>query len=136
MAEQLIDALRMKWDPEQFHDTFQEKVAAMIEAKRSGETVEKAEPASEPTGVVDLMEALRASVERAGSPKATGGKATASGKTSEKKHGAKKRIRSAPKADLSGLSKADLYKKAAADIPGRSHMSREDLVKALSSSRT
>ncbi|MDX3538591.1 Ku protein [Streptomyces sp. MB09-01] len=45
MAEQLIDALSMKWDPEQFHDTFQEKVAAMIEAKRSGETVEKAEPA-------------------------------------------------------------------------------------------
>ncbi|MGW6841261.1 hypothetical protein [Streptomyces sp. NPDC054958] len=99
--------------------------------------MEKAEPASEPTGVVDLMEALRASVDRAGSPKATGGKATASGKASEKKHGAKKRIRSAPKEDLGGLSKADLYKKAAAaDIPGRSHMTREDLVNALSSSRT
>ncbi|WP_327364969.1 Ku protein [Streptomyces sp. NBC_01296] len=137
MAEQLIDALTMKWDPEQFHDTFQEKVAAMIEAKRSGERVEKAEPAAQPTGVVDLMEALRASVERAGSPKATGGKATASGKAAEKKPGAKKRIRSAPKEDLSGLSKADLYKKAAAaDIPGRSHMSRDDLMKALSSSRT
>ncbi|MFE5862163.1 Ku protein [Streptomyces virginiae] len=137
MAEQLIDALTMEWDPGEFHDTFQEKVAAMIEAKRSGETVKKAEPASEPTGVVDLMEALRASVELAGSPKATGGKATASGKTTVKKHGAKKRIRSAPREDLGGLSKADLYKKAtAADIHGRSHMTREDLVRALSSSRT
>ncbi|MEU4730415.1 hypothetical protein [Streptomyces sp. NPDC023588] len=109
----------------------------MIEAKQAGATVEKAEAPAEPTGMVDLMEALRASVERAGSPKATGDKATTSRKAAEKRPGAKKRIRSAPKEDLSGLSKADLYKKAtAADIPGRSHMTREDLVQALSSSRT
>ncbi|MFE9468837.1 Ku protein [Streptomyces virginiae] len=141
MAEQLIGAMSMTWDPEEFHDTFQEKVAALIEAKKAGETVEKAEPPAEPTGVVDLMEALRASVERAGSPKATGGKATASGeasgssKAAGKKPAAKKRIRSAPKEDLNGLSKADLYKKAAAaNLPGRSQMSRDDLVKALAAS--
>ncbi|MFJ4865322.1 hypothetical protein [Streptomyces sp. NPDC088748] len=133
MAEQLIEALTMEWDPEQFHDTFQEKVAAMIESKQAGETVEKAEAPAEPTGVVDLMETLRASVERAGSPKATAGNATTSAKAAEKEPGAKKRIRSAPKEDLSGLSTTDLYKKAAAtDIPGRFPMSREDLVKALS----
>ncbi|MCX4775365.1 Ku protein [Streptomyces sp. NBC_01264] len=135
MAEQLIGAMTMAWDPAAFHDTFQEKVAALIAAKRAGDTVEKAEPAAEPTGAVDLMEALRASVERAASPKATGGKATTSGKaTAAKKPAAKKRIRSAPKKDdLDGLSKADLYKKAtAAHLPGRSHMTREDLVKALS----
>ncbi|MFJ6784314.1 hypothetical protein [Streptomyces yangpuensis] len=81
------------------------------------------------------MEALRASVERAGIPKAGGGKATASGssKAAGKKPAAKKRIRSAPKEDLAGLSKADLYKKAAAaNLPSRSQMSRDDLVKALS----
>ncbi|MCX5077681.1 hypothetical protein OG321_34960 [Streptomyces sp. NBC_00424] len=124
----------MTWDPDEFHDSFQEKVAAMIESKQAGETVEKAEPTAEPTGAVDLMEALRASVERAGSSKATGGKATTSGKTTDsKKPPAKKRIRSTPKEDLSGMSKADLYKKAAvADLPGRSNMTREDLVKALS----
>ncbi|MEU9083362.1 Ku protein [Streptomyces sp. NPDC048357] len=134
MAEQLIDALSMKWDPDEFRDTFQEKVTAMIDAKQAGETVEKAEPAAEPTGVVDLMEALHASVERAGSPKTVGGKATASGKTAPgKKLATKKRVRSAPKEDLSGLSKADLYKKAAAaNIPGRSNMTRDDLVNALS----
>ncbi|MFD7561311.1 Ku protein, partial [Streptomyces sp. NPDC059835] len=105
----------------------------LIEAKKAGETVEKAEPAAEPTGVVDLMEALRGSVERAGSPKATGGKASASSKAAAKKPPAKKGIRSTPKEDLSGLSKADLYKKAAAaNLPGRSTMSREDLVKAMS----
>ncbi|MDX6760084.1 MULTISPECIES: non-homologous end joining protein Ku [Streptomyces] len=134
MAEQLIEALAMKWDPEQFHDTFQEKVAALIEAKKAGETVEKAEPAAEPTGAVDLMEALRASVERARSPKGDGGKATASGKAAAKKAPAKKRVRAKPKEDLGSLSKADLYKKAAAaNVSGRSHMTRDDLVEALSS---
>ncbi|CAM5432111.1 non-homologous end joining protein Ku [Streptomyces avidinii] len=134
MAEQLIGAMSMDWDPEEFHDTFQEKVAALIEAKKAGKTAAKAEPAAQPTGVVDLMEALRASVERAGSPKTTGEKATVSGNTAvRKKPAAKKRIRSAPKEELSGLSKADLYKKAAAaNVPGRSNMTRDDLVKALS----
>ncbi|MEU6895348.1 Ku protein [Streptomyces sp. NPDC046557] len=134
MAEQLIRAVSMDWEPEEFHDTFREKVTALIEAKKAGGTVEKAEPAAEPTGVVDLMEALRASVERAGSPKTAGGKATVSERTAAgKKPAAKKRIRSAPKEDLSGLPKADLYKKAAAaNVPGRSHMTRDDLVKALS----
>ncbi|MER6782207.1 MULTISPECIES: Ku protein [unclassified Streptomyces] len=142
MAEQLIEALSMEWDPEQFHDTFQEKVAALIQAKQAGETVEKAEPAAKPTGAVDLMEALRASVERARSPKSAAGekastsvrgRAAGSRAADEKKPAGKKRIRSAPKKDdLGALTKADLYKKAAAaNIPGRSHMSREDLVDAL-----
>ncbi|XIE80976.1 Ku protein [Streptomyces sp. SBR177] len=65
MAEQLIDTLAMEWQPEDFHDTYRDKVAALIEAKKSGETVEKAEPAAEATNVIDLTEALRASVERA-----------------------------------------------------------------------
>ncbi|MFE9797035.1 hypothetical protein ACFYRL_35545 [Streptomyces goshikiensis] len=135
----MIGAMSMDWDPEEFHDTFQEKVAALIEAKKAGETVEKAEP----TGVVDLMEALRASVERAGSPKGTGGKATtsrkatASSKAAAKNPPAKKRIRSTSKEDLRELSKADLYKKAAAaNLPGRSQMSRGELLKALASPRT
>ncbi|WP_323182105.1 hypothetical protein [Streptomyces sp. NBC_00424] len=124
----------MTWDPDEFHDTFQEKVAALIDAKKTGDTVEKADEPAQPTGAVDLMEALRASLERAGSSKATGGKATASGKTAAaKKPAAKKRISSTSKEDLSSLSKADLYKKAAAaNLPGRSNMTREDLVKALS----
>ncbi|MEV7510282.1 hypothetical protein AB0O57_20260 [Streptomyces sp. NPDC091201] len=137
MAEQLIEALAMTWDPEQFHDTFQfqRKVAALIEAKKAGETVEKAEPAAEPTGAVELVQALRASVERARGPKSTGGTATRSRsvKATEKKPAAKKRVRSEPKEDLSGLSKAALYKKAsAAHVVGRSHMTRDDLLTALS----
>lgn len=47
-------------------------LAALITAKQAGETVEKAAPPVKATGAVDLMEALRASVEKAKSPKATG----------------------------------------------------------------
>ncbi|RSS46001.1 hypothetical protein EF912_27890 [Streptomyces sp. WAC07061] len=98
-----------------------------------GESVEKAEPAAQPTGVVDLMEALRASVERARSPKDTGEKAAtpaarAAGGT--KKTGSKKRAGTGR--SLMELTKAELYKKAtAAGIEGRSTMTHDQLAEAL-----
>ncbi|MGW3327568.1 non-homologous end joining protein Ku [Streptomyces virginiae] len=138
MAMQLIDALAMEWDPESFHDSFREKVEALVKAKAAGETVEKAEAAAEPTGVVDLMEALRASVERARSPKDTGEKAASPGARAargKKAQAAKKRARSGPAAmgrELAALTKAELYEKAAAaGIPGRSSMNHDQLADAL-----
>ncbi|MEU6578585.1 Ku protein [Streptomyces sp. NPDC046805] len=111
MAEQLIDSLSMEWDPQEFHDTFQEKVQDLVEAKKKGETVEKSEQPARATNVVDLMDALRASVDRA--------KSTKGGKRGS--------------ASLDSLTKAELYDLAAdADIPGRSSMNREELVAALS----
>ncbi|MFI5985190.1 Ku protein [Streptomyces sp. NPDC051555] len=95
MAEQLINALAAQWDPEAYRDTFQEKVTALIDAKKAGEMVEKAEPAAKATGTIDLMEALRASIERARSPKNTGTQATtAAGQPEKKAAPAKKRITS------------------------------------------
>ncbi|MBT2470028.1 Ku protein [Streptomyces sp. ISL-66] len=142
MAEQLIDALSMPWKPEDFHDTFRDKVTALIEAKRSGASVEKAEPPAEPTGVVDLAEALRASVERARSPKDTREKAdaTAAGhhrKTQQRGAAAMKRIGAPGREDLHGLTKAELYKRAtAAKVPGRSAMTHDQLVEALTEAAT
>ncbi|MFJ2590752.1 Ku protein [Streptomyces sp. NPDC087538] len=133
MAHQLIDALTTDWDPEDFHDTFQEKVEALIEAKAAGEAVEKAEPAAQPTGVVDLMEALRASVEQARSPKDTGEKADTSGKTGRgKKPAAKKRTSASDVESLRSLTKAELYEKATkAGVKGRSGMTHDQLADAL-----
>ncbi|MEU7072328.1 Ku protein [Streptomyces narbonensis] len=140
MAHQLIDALTTDWIPEDFHDTFQEKVKALIKAKAAGETTEKAEPAAQPTGVVDLMEALRSSVERARSPKDTGEKkavtSRASAKTAGKKPAAKKRATSSsgrPRSpSLRSLTKVELYEKATkAGIRGRSNMNHDELADAL-----
>ncbi|MER6499224.1 Ku protein [Streptomyces sp. NPDC001455] len=133
MAHQLIDALTTDWDPEAFHDTFQEKVKALVEAKAARETVEKAEPAAKPTDVVDLVEALRASVERARSLKDTGEKAGTSHAARVRKPAPQKRAASTSKnGSLRSLTKAELYEKATkAGIRGRSAMTHDQLANAL-----
>ncbi|MGW6978818.1 hypothetical protein ACWGE1_05075 [Streptomyces sp. NPDC054932] len=95
--------------------------------------MEKAEPAAKPTGVVDLMEALRASVERARSPKDTGEKASTSHTTRSRKKPAAKKRAGTPGRSLQSLTKAELYEKATkAGIRGRSGMSHDELADALS----
>ncbi|MFE2167749.1 Ku protein [Streptomyces sp. NPDC059447] len=143
MAHQLIDALAIDWQPEDYRDVYQEQVAALITAKQAGETVEKAEPAPKATGAVDLMEALRASVERARSPKDTGAKAgtsTTSTKDAGRKPPAKKRTgssRTSRSASLRSLTKAELYEKASkAGIRGRSGMSHDELADTLTRARS
>lgn len=64
MAKSLVDAMAMEFDPAQFGDQYREALLRVVEAKREGEAIVAVEPAPEAT-VVDLMEALRASVEAA-----------------------------------------------------------------------
>jgi DNA end-binding protein Ku len=66
MAESLIESLSGDFHPEQYSDNYREALLALIEAKVAGrEVVQPAEPAAETGTVVDLMAALRASVESA-----------------------------------------------------------------------
>lgn len=142
-AVQLVEALSIDWEPEEYHDTYQEKVLQLVEAKRTGQTVEKGEPPPRSTNVIDLMGALEASVEKARSArkngaepteKAAGGRSPAKLKQAAGKRQARTEKKAArPQAsELEGLTKADLYQRASeADIPGRSSMSREELIKAL-----
>jgi DNA end-binding protein Ku len=61
MAQTLIDNLTSDWDPTQYTDEYREGLLAIVEAKINGEEIEVVE--AEPTAkVVDLMEALKASV--------------------------------------------------------------------------
>ena len=63
MARSLIENLSDEFHPEQFHDEYREAMLQIVDKKISGEEIEVvAEP--EPTKVVDLMEALKASVEQ------------------------------------------------------------------------
>lgn len=137
-AVQLVEALSTAWRPEEYHDTYQEQVRRLIEAKRKGETVEKAQEAPESTNVVDLMSALQASVDSArGSAaqqqKGKGKKATAKRRTGERRSPQGGNSGRKSTADLSQLSKAELYERATeAGLQGRSSMTRADLVEALS----
>lgn len=65
MAETLVDAMATEFDPSDYKDEYKKAIEKIVEAKVEGkEIVEAAEPEAETT-VVDLMAALKASVERA-----------------------------------------------------------------------
>jgi DNA end-binding protein Ku len=62
LAGQVIDSLRGEWEPADFENEYRRDLKAMLEAKLAGHEITRPEPAPE-TPVVDLMEALRRSVE-------------------------------------------------------------------------
>jgi DNA end-binding protein Ku len=68
MAESLISTMAGDFDPAAFTDDYREAMQALLEAKQSGGEVVQAPEAADDGGgaVVDLMSALRRSVERAG----------------------------------------------------------------------
>ncbi|MGA4845272.1 Ku protein [Streptomyces sp. G5(2025)] len=118
-ARQLIDALTVDWHPEDYHDTFEERVKELVEAKREGKEIVGEAGPPEATNVIDLMSALKQSVER---NRAKGG----TGQPQEREQ----------REDVSGLTKSELYRRATeAKIPGRSKMTREQLIKALGEGR-
>jgi len=65
MASQLIDAMTGEFDPAQYRDEYREALMQVIESKIEGRETIEAEPAEEPTKLVDLMAALQASVNAA-----------------------------------------------------------------------
>jgi DNA end-binding protein Ku len=93
MARQLIESLAGAWEPEQFSDEYREGLLEIVEAKLHGQEIEVVAP--EPTAkVVDLMEALKASVAAAKkqepAPKEASAKKSAAKKPAAKKSAAKK----------------------------------------------
>jgi DNA end-binding protein Ku len=148
-AKLLIDSMSAEWSPENYSDTYRERVEELIDAKRQGETIVTDSETRAAAPVVDLMDALQASVEaarnhRPGNAKvsplvpATAGasKATATAaKTSKRQASGRNPAARKSAEDLSALSKADLAKKAATlGIEGRSKMSRDELEAAVASS--
>jgi DNA end-binding protein Ku len=62
LAGQVIESLVGEWDAAEFENEYRRDLKAMLEAKLAGQEITRPEPAPE-TPVVDLMEALRRSVE-------------------------------------------------------------------------
>lgn len=62
MAQQLIENLTTEFKPDQYQDEYRHAVETAIEKKISGQEVVEA-PARRPEKVIDLMEALKASLE-------------------------------------------------------------------------
>ena len=62
VAHQLINALATEWQPEKFHDEFQENLKKMIQTKLEGGKVAEVEKPKKMAPVVDLMAALKESL--------------------------------------------------------------------------
>ncbi len=89
MARSLIENMTDHFDPDEFHDEYREKLEELVDAKIQGKEIAVVEETGTAT-VVDLMEALKASVEASGTPKpkaASGGgaKKKAAAKSTAKK---------------------------------------------------
>jgi DNA end-binding protein Ku len=69
LAQQVISSLAGEFDAAEFENEYRRDLRAMLEAKVDGREVKRPEPVAE-TPVVDLMEALRRSVEEAKGRKA------------------------------------------------------------------
>jgi DNA end-binding protein Ku len=67
LATGLIEALAADFEPQKYHDSYRDNLLAMIEAKKAGQAVVEA-PAQEPAKVVDILEALKKSLEMARKP--------------------------------------------------------------------
>src|SRR3954449_4265401 len=66
MAEALISSMTGEFDPSEFTDDYREAMTALLEAKQTGgEVAQVPEVPDDGSAVVDLMSALRRSVERA-----------------------------------------------------------------------
>jgi DNA end-binding protein Ku len=62
MAKTLIESMSGPWQPQDYHDTYTERVEQLIDDKRrGGEIVAEAEPPA-PTEMSDLLEALQRSI--------------------------------------------------------------------------
>ncbi|HEY7947025.1 MAG TPA: Ku protein [Acidimicrobiales bacterium] len=140
-AKLLIDSMSADWNPANYTDTYRERVEELIARKREGEIVVTDTGTKQAAPVVDLMDALQASVKAARShkpgnaevaPLVSAGRASAAKATKTAK--ATKAVRAAKPSgeDLSVLSKVELSKRAAAlGIEGRSKMTREELESAV-----
>jgi DNA end-binding protein Ku len=112
MATALIESMSGPWNPQDYHDTYTERVERLIDDKRRGhEIVTEAQPPA-PTEMSDLLAALQRSVSAARS----------GGRKSDNQD----------EPDLSGASKADLIEMARnLGVEGRSKMTRDELRDAV-----
>jgi DNA end-binding protein Ku len=133
-AKLLIDSMVSNWDPSIYEDEYRKRVEGLIDEKRQGKVIVTERPETQPTKVVDLMEALQASVEAARShrPGAHITVPDAKGKAPVKRSAKSATAPSAPAGDMSGLSKSELLARATElGIAGRSKMTRQELETAL-----
>jgi DNA end-binding protein Ku len=62
VAHQLIEALATEWEPEKYHDSFQDNLKNLIQTKLEGGKIAEVEKPKKLAPVIDLMSALKQSL--------------------------------------------------------------------------
>jgi DNA end-binding protein Ku len=83
VAHQLIEALEAKFEPEKYHDTFEENVKKLIQAHLEGKEVAAVPKPHKPAPVTDLMAALKQSLSQMEGKKKPAGRVTQAEHASE-----------------------------------------------------
>jgi DNA end-binding protein Ku len=66
LAEEIIDRMSGEFEPQKFEDRYENAMIELIRSKQAGLPTAKEKPAARPTNVVNLMDALRRSIEEGG----------------------------------------------------------------------
>ena len=85
LARQVIDSLAADFDPSALESEYRSSLHEMLEAKLAGQEIKVPEPVEEETPVIDLMEALRQSVDQAQKQKKPTAKSKAKSSGTRKK---------------------------------------------------
>jgi DNA end-binding protein Ku len=122
-AVKLVEALAADWDPEEYRDCYRERLLDVIERKRKGKKIVAPKSGRDAGGPPpDIMAALKESLERA-----------RSGEGFDRDDGDADGDGGNGGGALSDLSRDELYERAQnEDVPGRSSMTRDELIEALS----
>ena len=99
MAKRLVESMAEPFDPARFKNTYQEKLMGLIQDKVAGKEITTEKPASQPSNVINLMDALAASLkartgEDAGKAEAKGDEKSPASKSSAKRTPARKKAAS------------------------------------------
>jgi DNA end-binding protein Ku len=121
-AVALVESLSVAWDPSRYEDRYRERLREVVERKKRGKRIHVPEPEEQPAPAADLMQALQRTLER------VRGEDGGGGARDEDRKGRVARDR------LEDMSRDELYEAAQeAEVPGRSKMSKDELIESLSS---
>ena len=91
IAENIVEQQSGDFDPSEFRDRYEDALRALIEEKRKGKPVKPAKAANDDTKVVDLMAALKKSLETGGSERRARAERFVAAKAKPKKAGGRTR---------------------------------------------